>query len=246
MRLHRVDDLLSARNGEARNVNIYILYKLDDVCGVVRRRPEAAAVVVRRGDAFKSLPTGSFGHKMMMGTAVLAPHANCIVSDTDARMTRDVAAGVGLVVGEQLELAQAALVRLGLGGDRDVERDVEGADELQERVFAALRASLAHEELPALDADVHALLPTMTWAQIALFAIFALALLSALARAHGFPHRVELVGHVVLNAAMIWMLAAMPLLMAGMDMGGDGGSAGGLGGVGGMLGGGNGGGDGGG
>ena len=37
----------------------------------------------------------------------------------------------------------------------------------QERVFAALRASLAHEELPALDADVRALLPTMTWAQIA-------------------------------------------------------------------------------
>ena len=37
----------------------------------------------------------------------------------------------------------------------------------QERVFAALRASLAHETLPALDADVRALLPTMTWAQIA-------------------------------------------------------------------------------
>ncbi|MFS2243016.1 MULTISPECIES: DUF5134 domain-containing protein [unclassified Microbacterium] len=68
-------------------------------------------------------------------------------------------------------------------------------------------------------------LDAVTWAQIALFAIFALALLPALARAHGFPHRVELVGHVVLNAAMIWMLAAMPLLMAGMDMGGDGGSA---------------------
>ena len=56
-------------------------------------------LLVRRDDAFKSLPIGSFGHKMMLGTAVLAPHANCIVSDTDARMTRDVAAGVGLVVG---------------------------------------------------------------------------------------------------------------------------------------------------
>lgn len=42
-----------------------------------------------------------------------------------------------------------------------------GGAEQQERVFAALRASLAHEELPALDADVRALLPTMTWAQIA-------------------------------------------------------------------------------
>jgi hypothetical protein len=37
----------------------------------------------------------------------------------------------------------------------------------QERVFAALRASLAHETLPALAADVRTLLPTMTWAQIA-------------------------------------------------------------------------------
>ena len=37
----------------------------------------------------------------------------------------------------------------------------------QERVFAALRASLADETLPALHADVRALLPTMTWAQIA-------------------------------------------------------------------------------
>ncbi|OIU86408.1 DUF5134 domain-containing protein [Microbacterium sp. AR7-10] len=68
-------------------------------------------------------------------------------------------------------------------------------------------------------------LDAVTWAQIALFAIFALALVPALTRAHGFPHRVDLVGHIVLNAAMIWMLAAMPLLMAGIDMGGDGGSA---------------------
>ena len=42
-----------------------------------------------------------------------------------------------------------------------------GGTERQERVFAALRASLAHETLPALDADVRTLLPTMTWAQIA-------------------------------------------------------------------------------
>lgn len=64
-----------------------------------------------------------------------------------------------------------------------------------------------------------------TWAQIALFAIFALALLPALSRADGFAPRVETLGHIVLNAAMIWMLAAMPLLMAGADMGGGGGSA---------------------
>ena len=37
----------------------------------------------------------------------------------------------------------------------------------KERVLAALRASLAHETLPALHADVRALLTTMTWEQIA-------------------------------------------------------------------------------
>ena len=42
-----------------------------------------------------------------------------------------------------------------------------GGAERQERVFAALHASLAHETLPTLDADVRSLLPTMTWAQIA-------------------------------------------------------------------------------
>jgi hypothetical protein len=42
-----------------------------------------------------------------------------------------------------------------------------GSAERQERVFAALRASLAHETLPALEADVRALIPTMTWADIA-------------------------------------------------------------------------------
>ena len=42
-----------------------------------------------------------------------------------------------------------------------------GTAERQERILAALRASLAHETLPALHADVRALLPIMTWAQIA-------------------------------------------------------------------------------
>ena len=42
-----------------------------------------------------------------------------------------------------------------------------GGAEPQERILAALRASLAHETLPALEADVRALIPTMTWADIA-------------------------------------------------------------------------------
>ena len=41
-----------------------------------------------------------------------------------------------------------------------------GAAERQERLFAALRASLAHETLPALDADVRAHVATMTWAHL--------------------------------------------------------------------------------
>ncbi|MGO1850786.1 DUF5134 domain-containing protein [Microbacterium sp. JB110] len=70
-----------------------------------------------------------------------------------------------------------------------------------------------------------AVLDAVTWAQVALFAVFALALIPNFRRAHGLAHRVDLVGHVAMNAAMIWMLAAMPLLMAGMDMGDDAGSA---------------------
>lgn len=56
------------------------------------------------------------------------------------------------------------------------------------------------------------------WAQVALFAVLALALLPALRRASDGARRADLVGHLGLNAAMIWMLAAMPLLMA--DVGG--------------------------
>ena len=41
------------------------------------------------------------------------------------------------------------------------------AAERQERLLAALRASLADETLPALEADVRAHLVTMTWAQLA-------------------------------------------------------------------------------
>ena len=41
------------------------------------------------------------------------------------------------------------------------------AAERQERLFAALHASLADETLPALEADVRAHVATMTWAQLA-------------------------------------------------------------------------------
>lgn len=56
------------------------------------------------------------------------------------------------------------------------------------------------------------------WIQVGVFAALTIALLPLLRRAHTTPARVDLAGHITLNAAMIWMLAAMPLLMAGMDM----------------------------
>jgi len=56
------------------------------------------------------------------------------------------------------------------------------------------------------------------WVQVGVFAVLTIALLSLLRRAHNTPVRIDLAGHLTLNAAMIWMLAAMPLLMAGMDM----------------------------
>jgi hypothetical protein len=52
------------------------------------------------------------------------------------------------------------------------------------------------------------------WAQVALFAVLTLALLPALLGASDRARRADVVGHLALNAAMIWMLAAMPLLMA--------------------------------
>lgn len=63
----------------------------------------------------------------------------------------------------------------------------------------------------------------VTWAQMILFAIFALALLPVFGRSRTLPGRVDLAGHLVLGAAMIWMLAAMPALMAGADTDGGGG-----------------------
>lgn len=54
------------------------------------------------------------------------------------------------------------------------------------------------------------------WAQVALFAVLALALIPSLSDVRTRAGRVDLLGHALLDVAMIWMLAAMPLLMAGM------------------------------
>jgi len=58
-----------------------------------------------------------------------------------------------------------------------------------------------------------------TWIQVALFALFGVVMLLGLPTVHAVGERVAVVSHVMLNAAMIWMLLAMPLLM-GHDMGG--------------------------
>lgn len=59
----------------------------------------------------------------------------------------------------------------------------------------------------------------VTWAQVAVFAIFSLALVPGILAPGSAGTRVSLIGHIALNAAMIWMLLAMPLLMAGMPQG---------------------------
>jgi hypothetical protein len=58
------------------------------------------------------------------------------------------------------------------------------------------------------------------WAQVAIFGILAFALLPAYLRARGASERVDVLGHVSQNVAMIWMLAAMPILMSEMGVGG--------------------------
>lgn len=60
----------------------------------------------------------------------------------------------------------------------------------------------------------------LPWLQIAVFTGFGLVLLAMSIRAREARIRIDLAGHVVLNAAMVWMVAAMPLLMADMSMGG--------------------------
>ncbi|MFC8850079.1 MULTISPECIES: DUF5134 domain-containing protein [unclassified Micromonospora] len=62
----------------------------------------------------------------------------------------------------------------------------------------------------------------VAWAQVAIFAILALSLLPAYRRARAASSRVDLLGHVGMAVAMIWMLAAMPTLMSEMATGGGG------------------------
>lgn len=60
----------------------------------------------------------------------------------------------------------------------------------------------------------------LLWMQVVLFAVLALSLVPNWARTHALVDRIDIAGHALLDLAMIWMLAAMPLLMAGMDHGG--------------------------
>ncbi|MGJ3509183.1 DUF5134 domain-containing protein [Enemella sp. A6] len=59
----------------------------------------------------------------------------------------------------------------------------------------------------------------LLWGQVALFAVLLLSLIPNWLRARGLTERLDVAGHMLLDLAMIWMLAAMPLLMAGMDHG---------------------------
>lgn len=63
------------------------------------------------------------------------------------------------------------------------------------------------------------------WTQVVLFGALGLSLVPELRRAAPSAWRIDLFGHVMLDAAMMWMLAAMPLLMAGMGGMGAGGGA---------------------
>ncbi|WFE30927.1 DUF5134 domain-containing protein [Micromonospora sp. WMMD975] len=62
----------------------------------------------------------------------------------------------------------------------------------------------------------------VAWAQVAIFAILALSLLPAYRRARATSGRVDLLGHMAMGVAMMWMLAAMPTLMSEMAAGGTG------------------------
>lgn len=52
------------------------------------------------------------------------------------------------------------------------------------------------------------------WAQVAFFTILAVVMMIGAIRIEGQTPRINLASHIVLNAAMVWMLLAMPLLMA--------------------------------
>ena len=53
-----------------------------------------------------------------------------------------------------------------------------------------------------------------TWGQSLFFTVLAAVMAIGLFRAPGRTPRISLAAHLVLNAAMVWMLLAMPLLMA--------------------------------
>ena len=59
-----------------------------------------------------------------------------------------------------------------------------------------------------------------TWGQVAFFAVLTVVMIIGGVGLRGRTPRISLASHIVLNAAMVWMLLAMPLLMAHpMDVG---------------------------
>jgi len=62
------------------------------------------------------------------------------------------------------------------------------------------------------------------WAQIVVFTVLALALVPGVWKTPLLARRVDLAGHIWLAAAMVWMIAAMPLLMVDMGSGEHGGA----------------------
>lgn len=60
------------------------------------------------------------------------------------------------------------------------------------------------------------------WVQVGIFAVLGLAFGAQLSRAGSASERAGGLTHLVMDAAMVWMLAAMPQLMAGMTSAGPG------------------------
>lgn len=59
----------------------------------------------------------------------------------------------------------------------------------------------------------------LLWMQVALFIVLTGSLVPNWIRARTAVERTDVATHIILDVAMVWMLAAMPLLMAGMDHG---------------------------
>src|SRR5699024_6114041 len=53
-----------------------------------------------------------------------------------------------------------------------------------------------------------------TWGQVAFFTVLTVVMIVGGAGLEGRTPRISVASHIVLNAAMVWMLLAMPLLMA--------------------------------